>query len=92
MPYIKLDKADILRDAKESCANLNVSFVDIFRNTITSYSPNSNGISDGKTGSDIERILAFHCIGEIDPIPYTKPWETVLSHALSIQKKFLNSK
>ena len=88
MPYIELDKSDILMDAKENCTNLGINFTQVFKNTITSYSPGSDGVSDGRTGSDIERILAFHKIGEKDPIPYTEPWDKVLEHAIKIENNF----
>ena len=38
---------------------IKIDYKIIYRNTITSYCPNDQGVSDGKTGSDIERILAF---------------------------------
>jgi len=88
MPYIDTDKSKILVDAKESCSVLGIDFSVLFSNTVTSYSPNSDGISDGRTGSDIERILAFHEIGEIDPVKYTKPWEEVLSYALKVRSDY----
>ena len=47
-------------DADKSIKNLGLDFDEIFRNTITSYNPNKSGVSSGKSGSDIERILAFN--------------------------------
>ena len=42
----------------------------------------------GKSGSDIERILAFHSIGRQDPIAYQDTWENVLEHALMVESQF----
>ena len=58
------------------------------RSTITSYSPDLDGRSNGRTGSDIERILAFHEIGRIDPVEYIDDWESVLNHALKVQSEY----
>tara|TARA_B100000989_G_scaffold137971_1_gene102551 strand:+ start:9043 stop:10131 length:1089 start_codon:yes stop_codon:yes gene_type:complete len=82
LPYIDGDKVTILRDAMLSCKKLNLDFDLILKNTITSYNPNPQGISSGKSGSDVERILAFHEIGRKDPITYALPWEDVLKNAL----------
>ena len=78
-------------DAEESINKLNLDFDTIFKNTITSYSPNENGISSGKTGSDIERILAFHSINRKDPIIYQSSWENVLENALKSGRRVLSS-
>ena len=55
------------------------------RSTITSYAPDSEGRPNGRTGSDIERILAFHEIGRDDPVEYIEDWKSVLRHALNVQ-------
>jgi len=88
LPYLKLDKSKILLDAQKSCKKLNINFNTIFKNTITSYNPNKNGISSGKSGSDIERILAFNRLGLKDPIDYIDSWDIVLKNAIEIEKKF----
>ena len=88
LPYIKKDKAQILKDALKSVKTLNLNFNTIFKNTITSYNPSKDGLSDGKTGSDIERILAFNKIGLKVPIKYTFTWNEVLSHAKDVENKF----
>ena len=75
-------------DAQKSCEKLNIDFNTIFKNTITSYNPNENGISSGKSGSDIERILAFNKLGLKDPIDYTESWDMVLKNAIKVEKKF----
>ena len=88
IPYINKDKTWILKDAIKNCDDLDLNFNEIFRNTITSYEPNSNGVSDGKTGSDIERILAFDALGLKDPIKYKYPWEYLVKHAKKLQHQF----
>ena len=86
LPYIHEDKIGILRDAEHSCKQLELSFDEVFRRTITSYQPDEQGRSDGSTGSDVERILAFHAIGRKDPVEYTTSWEEVLAKALEIER------
>lgn len=92
LPFLHGDKASILQDAIQSCEILNIEFDDVFKRTITSYEPDSEGRSSGKTGSDVERILAFHAVGKKDPIEYQMSWEEVLQNALSLEKKFLDEK
>jgi 7-cyano-7-deazaguanine synthase len=87
LPYIAGDKESILRDAMISCESLNLDFDTVFRNTNTSYSPDSMGRSSGRTGADVERILAFHAIGRKDPIEYVDDWDTVLERALITEKE-----
>ena len=87
LPYLHGDKTSILEDAIESCAMLGLDFDVVLKNTITSYNPDADGRSSGKSGSDIERILAFHAIGREDPIEYQDSWETVLKHALRIESE-----
>ena len=88
IPYINLDKAAILKDALVSSEQLNINFDTIFENTITSYNPNKEGISSGKSGSDIERILAFDKIGRKDPIKYKNSWIKTLEHAKKIESNY----
>ena len=87
LPYLKGDKQTILRDAQESLEKLNLNFDTIFANTNTSYNPDKQGRSSGKSGADIERILAFNAIGRKDPVPYTDDWSKVLEHAIQTEKK-----
>ncbi len=89
LPYLEYDKSYILVDALTSAKKLNLDFDYIFSNTITSYNPDSEGRSSGKSGADVERILAFHSIGRKDPIEYVKDWEEVLNDALKIEKKYI---
>ena len=88
LPYIDPDKEGILIDALESCEMMSLDFDIVFANTNTSYNPDSEGRSSGKTGSDVERILAFHAIGRVDPVEYVDEWENVLENALEIEKEF----
>ena len=88
LPFINGDKVTILNDAIKSCEDIEVDFDTIFSNTITSYNPDSEGRSSGKSGSDIERILAFHEIGRRDPIEYIDSWEHVLDNAIITEKKY----
>jgi len=88
LPYVDGDKESILRDAIISCDSLGLDFDTVFSNTITSYSPDDFGRSSGKTGADVERILAFHAIGRKDPVEYVDDWGTVLKHAIEIEKQY----
>ncbi len=88
LPYIDGDKITILDDAMKSCDNIGVDFDIIFSNTITSYNPDSSGRSSGKSGSDIERILAFKALGRRDPIEYVDSWENVLQNAIFVEKQY----
>jgi 7-cyano-7-deazaguanine synthase len=87
LPYLHGDKFTILKDADQSIAELGLDFDTVFTNTCTSYSPDPSGRSHGQTGSDVERILAFHQFGRQDPIQYTQPWETVLAAALKLEQQ-----
>lgn len=85
LPYLNNDKYDILKDAQSAIRELKLDFNTIFRNTNTSYEPDALGRASGKTGADVERILAFHKLGVPDPIEYTAPWEDVVGHALALE-------
>jgi|TARA_B110000263_G_scaffold200279_1_gene179506 7-cyano-7-deazaguanine synthase len=87
LPYVDGDKESILRDAIISCDSLGLDFDTVFSNTNTSYSPDDFGRSSGKTGADVERILAFHAIGRKDPVEYVDDWDTVLKHAIETEKR-----
>ena len=88
LPYVNGDKVTILNDAMKSCQELGIDFDTIFSNTITSYNPDNEGRSSGKSGSDIERILAFHKIGRRDPIEYIESWDKVLQNAITTEIDF----
>ena len=87
LPYIDGDKETILRDAEDALSILNLDFDTVFSNTNTSYNPDAQGRSSGRSGADVERILAFHAIGRKDPAPYVESWGTVLSNALPVEKE-----
>lgn len=88
LPYLQWDKAAILQDAAGSVATLQLDFETVFRNTWTSYQPDEQGRADGRTGSDVERILAFAQLGWVDPVTYREPWEQVVAHARQVQQAF----
>ena len=92
MPYIKINKSDILADSIKNIDKMNLDFNIIYKNTITSYNPNSEGVSNGRTGSDIERILAFNKLNLIDPIKYQENWDIVLKNAKKTEEKYINKK
>ena len=87
LPYIDGDKETILRDAEDALSMLNLDFDTVFTNTNTSYNPDAQGRSSGRSGADVERILAFHAIGRKDPVPYVESWEAVLSNALQLNRR-----
>ena len=87
LPYLNGDKLTILQDADRAIKKLGLDFDTIFVNTCTSYAPDADGRSHGQTGSDVERILAFHHFGRRDPIEYTQPWQTVLANALKLESE-----
>ena len=89
LPYLEHDKSYILKQALSSCEKLGLDFDKIFSNTLTSYNPDLQGRSSGKSGADVERILAFHSIARKDPLEYIKEWDEVLSDALEIEKKHM---
>lgn len=92
LPYLHGDKVTILKDAREAIEKLHLDFDLIFGNTMTSYSPSEDGISSGETGSDVERILAFHSLGLKDPIPYRLPWDQVVQRAIQMRDQFQKPK
>ena len=77
------DRATILEEALGSCGSLGVNFDTVLSNTNTSYNPDEKGRSSGRSGADVERILAFHKIGRVDPVEYVDDWTSVLEYALS---------
>ena len=87
LPYISGDKSTILVDATDSISSLGLDFDIEFRNTNTSYNPDDSGRSSGKSGADVERILAFHSIGRKDPVQYIEGWDSALSGAQSAQRE-----
>ena len=88
LPYINGDKVTILKDCLICCERLKLDFDTVMKNTNTSYEPDEHGRANGKTGSDVERILAFHAINRIDPIEYTDGWQNSLEYAIRVQKDY----
>ncbi len=86
LPYIDGDKELILRDTLEACATLGLDFDTVLGNTNTSYNPDEIGRASGRSGADVERILAFHAIGRKDPVEYIEEWEVVLENALELER------
>ena len=91
MPYINYTKADILKETLPFIKKLELDFKTIYRNTNTSYSPDSDGNSPGNTGSDIERILAFKEVGFEDPVKYREGWEKALKNAIKVEEDYQKS-
>ena len=88
LPYIDGDKVTILKDARNAIETFpGLEFDTIFANTNTSYAPDSKGRASGKTGSDVERILAFNELGLRDPVEYRGGWESALENALRLKKE-----
>jgi len=90
LPYLNNSKSEIIKDAIDSTNQLNLDFNLIFKNTITTYFPNKDGLSDGKTGSDVERILAFEELNLQDPAQYTDSWENIVKNAKKYELKKTN--
>ena len=82
-----MTKSDIIKDGIYSCEKLDLDYKLIYRNTLTTYSPDSNGYSNGKTGSDIERILAFNQLDIEDPGLYLESWDKLVTHAIKCEKE-----
>lgn len=89
LPYLHFDKVAILEDADRCIQKFGLDFDTVFRNTCTSYQPDPQGKSHGLTGSDVERIIAFHKFGRPDPVQYVDSWEEVVRKALNLEKRFL---
>jgi 7-cyano-7-deazaguanine synthase len=87
LPYLEGDKVTILKDALSACDAAGLNFDRVFANTITSYNPDEQGRSSGRSGSDVERILAFNALDLVDPIEYTEKWSVVLEAALETERQ-----
>ena len=87
LPYLEGDKVTILKDALSACDATGINFDKVFANTITSYNPDEQGRSSGRSGSDVERILAFNALDLVDPIEYTEQWSVVLEAALETERQ-----
>lgn len=91
-PYMEGDKYTILQDGAICCEKLGLNFDEVYKRTNTSYDPNEKGEASGKTGADVERVLAFHKLGKIDPVAYVGGWPAALAYALVAEKEFENAK
>ena len=69
-PYLDTDKYGILQDGVRCCDVLGISFDEVYTRTNTSYKPTSEGYSDYKSASSVERIEAFIKLGRKDPVQY----------------------
>ena len=87
LPYLDGNKITILKDALNACDSTGLNFDKVFANTITSYNPDEQGRSSGRSGSDVERILAFNALDLVDPIEYTEPWSVVLEAAVETERQ-----
>ena len=87
LPYLDGNKETILIDSQDAIQSLGLDFDTVFRNTNTSYNPDEQGRSSGKSGADVERILAFYSIGRQDPVEYIEGWEASLENALLENEK-----
>lgn len=89
LPYLHFNKYEVLLDGLNSSTQLNLQFEEIYKRTITSYKPDSNGISDYKSASSIQRIEAFIRLNQPDPILYADEsgivsWEMVKNYVLNL--------
>jgi 7-cyano-7-deazaguanine synthase len=92
-PYMQVTKREILQDGAKCCEQLGLNFDEVYKRTNTSYDPDPvTGKSSGKSGADIERILAFHSLDLIDPVEYVEGWEKSLEFALQAERDFLAKK
>jgi len=96
-PYLEGDKFTILQDGEILCRELGLDFNEVYSKTNTSYKPYPSGNSDYKSASSVERVLAFIKLGVADPVQYEDEtglvsWEVAKTHALQIEKEFLEEK
>jgi 7-cyano-7-deazaguanine synthase len=92
-PYMNGNKTSILKEALENCNKLGLDFNTIFKNSNTSYNPDpTTGKASGKSGADVERVLAFYELGLVDPCEYMDPWDNVVKYALKVENDFCNKK
>lgn len=90
-PYMQVTKREILQDGSKCCKTLGLDFNEVYKRTNTSYDPDpTTGKSSGKSGADIERILAFDSLGLVDPVEYVEGWEKSLKFARKAEEEFLN--
>ena len=92
-PYLDTDKHGILQDGQACCDILNIDFNEVYKRTNTSYKPTSDGYSDYKSASSVERIEAFLKLGKIDPVQYADEsgpvdWIVAKSHVEQVLQNY----
>ena len=87
LPYIEYNKADIIQNGIETCKRMGIDYKQIYQNTLTTYSPDEKGYSNGKTGSDVERILAFKSLKIQDPGLYHSKWDKLVDYAMNCEEE-----
>ena len=96
-PYLNTDKFGILQDGLKCCTSLGIDFDEVYKRTNTSYKPIDTGTSDGcsdyKSASSVERIEAFIRLGRPDPVQYADEsgdvsWDTARSHVESVLAEY----
>ena len=100
LPYIDIDKAQVLADGLKACKTLELDYKDIYSKTFTSYKPveiDAKIYSDYKSASSVERIEAFILQGLADPLVYADDggiveWEVVKTHAQNVINEFKQEK
>lgn len=100
LPYISINKGQVLADGLKSCLALDLNYQDIYSRTFTSYKPIIIGeemYSDYRSASSIERIEAFISQKVDDPLIYADrrgvvDWLTVQSYVLDVIKKSKKNK
>ena len=83
-PYLDGDKFDILKDGESCCDCLGIDFDEVYKRTNTSYKPDTEGRSDYKSASSVERIEAFLKLGRKDPVEYVDGWESAREHVVAL--------
>lgn len=98
-PYLLVNKFDILKDGKEACKKLKISFNQVYKNTNTSYKPikiDKKWYSDYKSAASVERIEAFIKLKKKDPVAYANiedgpvEWEVAKEHVLKVLEDYKN--
>lgn len=86
-PFLYGKKIDILKDALQSCKELNLDFNVIFRNTNTCYDPDFIGQACGHCSSCIERLEVFDSLGIKDPCEYKEDYNSLIVNMRRIINK-----
>ena len=94
-PYLDTDKFGILQDGEKCCDVLGIDFDEVYKRTNTSYKPTSEGYSDYKSASSVERIEAFLKLGRQDPVQYADEsgkvdWIVARDHVVNVLETYNN--